>query len=137
MGSIIAQENFIFTIGATNKRRIVFSTDTDLSAYTARLQSRSAAGADDVVITLTVGGGLTMGPNYVDIEVAASVVPDLSGVTREDWLSENADDGGIPTRAYGKISVFDLKLYSDDATPEEYVPLAGEIVWREAVTEDA
>ncbi|MFZ3193750.1 MAG: hypothetical protein WA154_11175 [Moraxellaceae bacterium] len=137
MADIIAQENFIFTIGGTNKRRIVFNSDTDLSAYTARMQARSAAGAADVVFTLTTGAGLTMGPNYVDINLSAATVPDLDAVTREDWVSESADECGAPSRAYGKVAVYDLKLYSDDVTPEEYIPLAGEIVFRQAVTEDA
>ncbi len=137
MADIIARENFIFSIGSTFRRRVIFDTDVDLSAYTARLQARSEAGADDLVLDLETGGGLTMGSNYCDIEVAASVVPDLAAVTREGRLSERADECSTPSSAFGKIAVYDLKLYSDDVTPEEYFPLEGEIVFRLAVTEDA
>lgn len=139
MSAILARENFIFNIGATFRRRVIFDTDENLSAFTARLQVRSEAGAADLVLELTtdVDGGLTMGSNYLDIEVPAGTAVDLSAVTREGRLSESADECEVPSSAFGKIAVYDLKLYSDDDPAEEYFPLEGEIVFRQAVTEDA
>lgn len=135
----IARENFIFQVGADFRRRLYFNGVSDLSGYTARLQVRSEAGASDLVLDLSTDadGGLTMGPNYVDIDVKADVEPDLGAVTREGWLSEASDDCEPPARAYGKIAVFDLKLYSGDAPAREYVPLAGELAFVAGVTRDA
>ena len=132
----IARENFIFQIGADFRRRLYFNGV--LTGYTARLQVRSEAGAEDLVLGLTSADGtLIMGSNYVEIDVPADTAPDLSAVTREDWLSESADDCETPARAYGKVAAFDLKLYSGDDPAREYVPLAGEMVFVAGVTTDA
>lgn len=139
MASIIARENLIWVIGDSFRRRIVLDTDVDLSTYTARLQARSEAGATDLVIGLSTAAGehLTMGANYVDIDVPASVVPDLAAVSRYDRLTESADDCSAASSGYGKVAPYDLLLISDDVVPEKFTPLAGEIVFVERVTTDA